>query len=171
MTTPTSQATAQQTQQLWLEREALLPTQRTWIMGLTQLPTQYQPPLNDEPKAELTKSTQIWFLIRRILDFRSTPENERWNDAQWPTDDAFVDAAEFIRRLPEPLKATPHISLADDGEVNFAWHHGGVIIDLGFYGTGTFSYYARDNAGNERFGDEVPARRKIPTELRNLIAG
>lgn len=154
-----------------LEREALLPAQRAWIMGRTQLPTQYLPPSSDEPKAELTKSAQTWFLLRRILDLRSTPESERWTNAQWPADNAFVDAAEFVRRLPEPLKATPHISLADDGEVNFAWHHGKTRIDLGFYGTGTFSYYARDSAGNETFGDDVPARRAIPLDLRNLIAG
>ncbi len=171
MTTATSPETDQQTRPSRLEREALLPAQRAWIMGRTQLPTQYLPPSTDEPKVELTKSTQTWFLLSRILDLRSTPESDRWTDAVWPDENAFADAAEFARRLPEPLKATPHISLADDGEVNFAWHHGKIRIDLGFYGTGTFSYYARDSAGNEICGDDVPARRAIPQDLRNLIAG
>ena len=171
MTTATSPETAQRTRPSRSEREALLPGQRAWIMGRTQLPSQYLPPSTDEPKAELTTSAQTWYLLRRILDLRSTPESKRWTDAEWPADSAFIDAAEFVRRLPEPLKATPHISLADDGEVNFAWHHGKIKIDLGFYGTGTFSYYARDSAGNETFGDDVPARRAIPLDLRILIAG
>ena len=118
MTIATSPETEQRTRTSRLEREALLPAQRAWIMGRTQLPTGYQPPSTDEPKVELTKSTQAWFLLKRILNLRSTPESDRWTDAQWPTENAFVDAAEFVRRLPERLKATPHISLADDGEVN-----------------------------------------------------
>ena len=171
MTTITDANTMPTTRQSRLEREALLPAQCAWVMRQTQLPSQYSPSQTDEPKTELTKSAQAWFLLRRILDLRSTPNSERWTDAQWPADEAFIDAAEFVRRLPEPLNAVPHISLADDGEVNFAWHHGNMRIDLGFYGTGTFSYYAKSPTGQELFGDHVPARLPIPTDLRSLVAG
>ncbi len=69
------------------------------------------------------------------------------------------------------MRVAPHISLADDGEVNFTWSQGGVWIDLGFYGTGTFSYYARDEEGKEMFGDDMPVMSPFPDDLRTLLAG
>ena len=70
-----------------------------------------------------------------------------------------------------PLKVAPHISLADDGEVNFAWSADGMWIDLGFYGTGTYSFYAQDKDGNEWFGDDIPVMSSLRKELRGLLAG
>lgn len=98
------------------------------------------------------------------------PESERWPRADWPDEKAFDDAGIFTERLPVPLKAPPHISLADDGEVNFAWSHEGMRVDLGFYGTGTFSYYARDKNGNEWFGDEITVTLPLPVELGELLS-
>ena len=68
------------------------------------------------------------------------------------------------------MKAAPHISLADDGEVNFAWAQEGMLIDLGFYGTGTYSYYARGREGDERLGDDISVMTSLPEELRVLLA-
>jgi hypothetical protein len=66
------------------------------------------------------------------------------------------------------LIGSPSIGLADDGEVNFLWDYGGVHIDLGFYGTGTFSYYARDLEGNEYFGDDTSSD-KLPDDLAEIL--
>lgn len=110
-------------------------------------------------------------LLERLTELRSRPEEERWPEADWPVDEAFRDAGKFTERLPMQMRVAPHISLADDGEVNFTWSQGGVWIDLGFYGTGTFSYYARDEEGKEMFGDDMPVMSPFPDDLRTLLAG
>ena len=109
-------------------------------------------------------------LLERLSELRSSPEADRWPKADWPDDRAFIDAEKFTERLPVPLRAPPHISLADDGEVNFAWSYEGTRIDLGFYGTGTYSFYARDKSGGEWFGDEIPVSSPFPGELSALLA-
>ena len=110
-------------------------------------------------------------LLDRVSELQSRPESERWPGADWPTEAAFNDAKSFIDRLPVSLKESPHISLADDGEVNFAWSADGIWIDLGFYGSGTYSFYARDKDGNEWFGDDIPVMSSLRKELRRLLAG
>ena len=110
-------------------------------------------------------------LLERLVELRSTPELERWPGADWPIEAAFLDANKFTERLPGNMEVTPHISLADDGEVNFAWSQDGMRIDLGFYGTGTYSFYARDRGGEEWFGDDISVTSPLPKELAALLAG
>ena len=112
---------------------------------------------------------RVWPLLRRLADLYSTPESERWPDADWPTREAFEDAWGFTTRLLPPLKELPHVSLASDGEVNFAWSGGAIHIDLGFYGTGTFSYYGRASDGRESFGDDIPVTSPLPKDLSSLL--
>ena len=110
-------------------------------------------------------------LLERLAELRWLPEEERWPGADWPLEEAFQDAGKFTERLPATMRVAPHISLADDGEVNFAWSQGGIWIDLGFYGSGTYSFYARGKNGEEWFGDEIPVASSLPRELRALLAG
>ena len=131
----------------------------------------YSCPAVTRPAPEPSQSIQIELLKNRVWDLYSLPESERWPGSGWPSDEAFKEAWDFTERLPTRLKALPHISLADDGEVNFAWANGTIRIDLGFYGTGTFSYFACDGRGQERFGDDVPVRSEIPRVLKELLAG
>lgn len=112
----------------------------------------------------------IWSLLQRLADLYLTPADERLPEANWPTREAFEDAWQFTKQLPEDLKELPHISLADDGEVNFAWTGGAIHIDLGFYGTGAFSYYGRDRDGREFFGDDIPVMSPLPEDLTSLIS-
>ena len=88
-----------------------------------------------------------------------------------PKPTAFTDAEAFARQLPSPLSEMPHISLADDGELNFAWNGGPMYIDLGFYGTGTYSYFARDKRGHKHHGDDVLASAPIPDDLMQILSG
>ena len=88
-----------------------------------------------------------------------------------PKPAAFTDAEAFAGQLPSPLSEMPHISLADDGELNFAWNGGPIYIDLGFYGTGTYSYFARNKRGRKHQGDEVPASGPIPDNLMQILSG
>ena len=119
--------------------------------------------------ATLPLSPQIRQLAERLEQLRSVPEGERWPAGEPPDDAAFRDARVFLDRLPFPLAALPHISLADDGEVNFAWDCEGAHIDLGFYGTGTFSYYARGSEGQEYYGDDLLVSHPLPADLEPLL--
>ena len=110
-------------------------------------------------------------LLERLAELRSIPEEQRWPGADWPVDEAFLDAGKFTERLPVPIKVAPHISLADDGEVNFTWSQDRIWIDLGFYGTGTFSFYARDKDGKDLFGDDILVMSPLQNELVALLAG
>ncbi len=128
------------------------------------------PTLSDETFQPSNGTKQgIWSLLHRLADLYLTPENERLPEVDWPTRKAFEDAWQFAKQLPENLEELPYISLADDGEVNFAWSGGAVYIDLGFYGTGTFSYYGRDGDGREYFGDDIPVASELPEELVSLL--
>ena len=125
--------------------------------------------MRERSPATLTPSAQLRQLVRHLERLRSMSEGERWPSSEPPDDAAFRDARVFLDRLPFPMAALPHISLADDGEVNFAWDCKGVHIDLGFYGTGTFSYYARGCDGREYFGDDLFASRPLPADLEFLL--
>ena len=96
---------------------------------------------------------------------------EQQPGAEPPAPAAFIDAEAFAEHLPNPLTTMPHISLADDGELNFAWNGGPIYVDLGFYGTGTYSYFARDGQGRKYHGDDVPAKEPIPDGLKLVLSG
>lgn len=125
--------------------------------------------MRERSRVTLPPSPQFSELVRRLEQLRSVPESEHWPVGEPPDDAAFRDARVFLDRLPFPLVALPHILLADDGEVNFAWDCEGVHIDLGFYGTGAFSYYARGADGREHYGDDVLVSHPLPAELEPLL--
>lgn len=108
--------------------------------------------------------------IDRLDALRRTPGAERWPDAVWPSGRAFDEARAFAGRLPRIGLPAPSIGLADDGEVNFLWEDDGVHVDLGFYGTGVYSYFARGKDGREYFGEDVPAATVLPDEIVALFA-
>ena len=108
-------------------------------------------------------------LKAKLVALEQTKEEERWPGAVWPNAQAFSDAYSFIRGLRGALVPVPEIYLADDGEVNFLWKHGGVHIDLGFYGTGTCSYFARGKYGRKFHGEDVPASKGLPAEIAALF--
>ena len=108
-------------------------------------------------------------LLRHLDTIRDAPEAERWPAADRPSEQALADARSFIQQLPPCAICTPNIGVADDGKVNFLWEGDGIYIDLGFYGAGTFSYFARDGAGRKFYGDELPASSVLPDDLLNLI--
>ena len=116
-----------------------------------------------------TPAPHQWSLRRQLDALQNTPEAERWPAADWPSEQAFADARSFIQSLPPGPIHLPNMGLADDGEINFLWANDGVHIDLGLYGMGTFSYFARARSGQKFYGDDVPAWRGLPGEIANLI--
>ena len=108
-------------------------------------------------------------LLRHLRELEQRPESERWSAAEWPSDKAFEDARTFIYALPMSSIPLPHLSFADDGEINFYWGQNGIHIDLGFYGTGTYSYYAccRDEEGF--YDNDVPISSGLPGAVLALL--
>lgn len=103
------------------------------------------------------------------LDVLSLPDVDQRPGAVPPCPQALRDARTFVLSLPRRLVHPPDIGLADDGEVNFLWNNVGLHIDLGFYGSGTFSYYARDEDGKEYLADECRVSDGLPGDLTTLL--
>ena len=110
-------------------------------------------------------------LLQRLEILGSRPESEKWPSAEWPSDRALVDARDFIHALPRYSILSPHLSFADDGEINFLWNQDGIHIDLGFYGTGTYSYFARGKHDEGFYEDDIPASDGLTGSLVALLGG
>lgn len=111
-------------------------------------------------------------LYARLDEYRTKPGEDCWPGAVRPVDEAFADARAFIERLPLSSIPAPEISLADDGEINFLWAGGdaAAYVDLGFYGTGTYSYFARGGDGRGVRGEGVPTSQGLPGEIVALLS-
>ncbi len=113
-----------------------------------------------------THTPSNYTLLWRLEELEQVSEAERWPSSDWPSPQAFADARAFIYTLPASVPILlPYLGLADDGEINFLWKQDGIHIDLGFYGTGTFSYFARGKDNKEIYGDDVPAATGLPEPL------
>ena len=108
-------------------------------------------------------------VLDQLADLLNTPEPHRAPWATWPVISAFEDAMAFVRAWPGEALVMPDVGLADDGEVNFLWKGVDLHVDLGFYGDGTFSYYAKDGDGEEYAGDDVVANVGLPEDLLALL--
>lgn len=82
---------------------------------------------------------------------------------------AWRDARTFVLSLPKSIVHLPAVGLAAAGEVNFLWKQDGLHIDLGLYGSGTFSYYARDEVEREYFEDARSVVDGLPLEVAALV--
>ena len=109
-------------------------------------------------------------LLDQLRALEWTPADNRWPWTTWPTSRAFRDADTFIRALPLHEIPSPIVSIADDGEVNFSWRGDGVYVDLGFYGTGYFSYFVRGADGSHHHDDDVLASEGMPSEVIKLFS-
>ncbi len=108
-------------------------------------------------------------LLAQLKEFENTPEEERWPGATRPTARAFRDAEAFVRKLPLDSIPMPDMGLANDGEINFLWKKDGVHIDLGFYGTGSYSYFARGKSGNKIYAEDALVSDDFPCEILALF--
>jgi hypothetical protein len=99
-------------------------------------------------------------LISTLENIETYPVGWDGKDAKPATAKAVKEAKDFVYWLASRHKllgqTIPHISLANDGEVNFWWKTERGVLDLGFYGTGTYTYYAKihDSNLNDEFGDD-----------------
>lgn len=99
---------------------------------------------------------------------RTIPEHVSFDDTS-PVHRALAEAGEFIGCLPFPLIFMPEVSLARDGEVNFFWQNDMFYLDLGFYGDGHGSCFARTVSGRKIHLDRITPKGPFPPELRELF--
>ena len=105
---------------------------------------------------------------RRLQGLREEAKGEHPDpESCYPMPEAFADAWEFASRLDLNSCDFPMVNMAGDGEINFFWQResDGLKVDLGFYGTGTYSCYAR-KGDQEIFADDV----RVTDGLRDDIA-
>lgn len=87
-----------------------------------------------------------------------------------PCEAAVKDALSFLDLLG-PNVPLPRVSWADDGEIGFCWRIAAAFIDVGFYGNGQISYFARiPSAGIDSDGDEDFRPPSLPRSLASAIA-
>lgn len=120
--------------------------------------------------ASQSRVSPTFRLIAQLKSLFETPEDERWPSTTWPIQDAFEDARAFISKLPLTRIPEPEIRVADDGEINFLWIRENVHIDLGFYGTGTYSYFGYDRKGQEIQAENVLAVGGLADPIKTMLA-
>ena len=106
----------------------------------------------------------------RIRLLATYPEGWKGEGSKAVSRAAAEDAQIFAGALFKNKDISPPlIDLGADGEINFYWKTARVTIDLGFYGTGTYSYYALLPDGQAIAGDDVPVKQPLPPKLLDLI--
>ncbi|MCJ2067946.1 hypothetical protein MKK75_03835 [Methylobacterium sp. J-030] len=88
------------------------------------------------------------------------------SDSIGPTVETVKQAIAFAHDLHSLGNiAQPYISLASDGEINFYWDTPQLTLDLGFTGTGRYSYYGRTPDGVEFVEDGAELGQPLPADL------
>jgi hypothetical protein len=107
--------------------------------------------------------------IRRIRDLNVYSDGWNGPDSVGPHPAAIEDAEVFVRNLFSSGDVVPpHITLASDGEVNFFWRGPTGTVDLGFFGSGTYSYYAAPKDGTPGGSDSVMPN-SIPRDVLAIV--
>ena len=139
----------------------------------------YMPDYNNVMGAEITQITVPILeqqprdyakdALDRVRYLKNTYVRPHQPGATLPTAQAFKDAEAFILKLPLNRTGMPTINIASDGEVNFCWSGGPTRVDLGFFGNGTYSYYAQSGQ-DESTGENIKAQDDVPTELLKIAS-
>ena len=105
---------------------------------------------------------------------------DRFPGADFPTEQALMDARRLVLAFPLETIHSPYIAFAHDGEINFLWQssfwqkdgesESPLHIDLGVYGDKTYSYYMRDSKGVEYMADDQKVEGGLTLSLRYVFA-
>jgi hypothetical protein len=108
--------------------------------------------------------------IARIREIAAYLDNWNGPDSIAPTALAAKEAELFTRYIfSHNAIISPYISASNDGEINFYWKRDEFILDLGFFGGGSYSYYAHLPNGLEILEDQVSLHAYLPQEIVDLI--
>ena len=106
--------------------------------------------------------------IRRLASY-----GDGWKgpDSVGATSRACEDAEGFARALFQvPNLIAPRIGMAADGEISFYWKTPRVVLNLGFVGDGTYSYFAKTSVGLSFADDSAPAIQLLPQALLDFLS-
>lgn len=83
-----------------------------------------------------------------------------------PTEKAITEAKSFIGLL-SPVEKYPHVSVAEDGEINFSWISDTTYIDVGVYGDGEIEFYVKsESAGVDETGSVSSSTDSLPNSIK-----
>lgn len=110
-------------------------------------------------------------LIEKIRSFAVLDDAWDGECAKAPTAKAIQEAEDFIyllkdRHILDEIKQ-PIVSLMNDGEINFWWNLPEARFDIGFYGSGIYSYYAKIK--DKEFGEDDKEFSNIEFDLQLLV--
>ena len=89
----------------------------------------------------------------------------------FPDKKMFKAVRSFIKRLIlNKCNKKIFVSLSEEGEIVFYIDDGNVILDLGFYDSEYYGYYAEDTQGNIFEDEDVKISDPIPKDLINLLS-
>lgn len=118
-------------------------------------------------KDGLTIETELLEEIGKLARYRRGWFNSHSLPAKRET---LQDAMNFIRTMDWGMVKKPHVSLAEDGEINFWWDTLAVRLDLSVDGDRQYFYYASFQDGSELQDDGqaigVPFPEKLLKALR-----
>lgn len=107
-------------------------------------------------------------LIKKIESFKYLDKDWALEECTLPTLEAIQDGHRFIDMLPIDIKP-PILGVASDGEINFFWRFGILIIDVGFYGDNLIHYLIRLETDGVISETEEFNSKSLPHVLRNAI--
>lgn len=90
---------------------------------------------SEEPPAEDS-------LHAELFTYMALPEGWDGYEGVPASSEAVLDAIDFLEMRPSDIPL-PYPQIAPDGEAGLYWHSGEVFAEVGFYGDGEYSYYAR----------------------------
>ncbi len=103
--------------------------------------------------------------IMKVRGFRKYLDGWNGPDSIGPSDKAREEAEQFANSLDLDAIHPPEIGLADDGEINFFWDVNNLYLDLGFFGNGTYSFYAKLPNGEEIIEDSALITQPLPENI------
>lgn len=81
-------------------------------------------------------------LHAKLLSYLELSHDWDGRGAVPPSRDAVLDTIDFLGKRPPDI-SLPFPQIASDGEVGLYWRTGEIHVEIGFYGDGELSYYAR----------------------------
>lgn len=135
----------------------------TYIAGACKLGESVHTP---DSSARMSEGGTMNRALTTLASLRQLADGWAGYESKGPESRTIADAEVFAQVvLAEPAILEPIISPACDGEVNFFWENQHITLDLGFYGDGFYSFYAKTEDGEEFFGDHQSIDSMLPTKI------
>jgi len=109
-------------------------------------------------------------LVQRVRELGAYATGWHSENSQSASRRTVEEAERFIRAINWNEHILPVIALAEDGEMNLVWSDTDRHVDIGFFGDGTYAYYARGRDGRTYFEDGAPWHQTLPQDIVSLIA-